>query len=45
MEIGLQNIRLGRDKRLHENKELNTELSTANSRILLDLTTFLHWIC
>ena len=45
MEIGLQNIRLRRDKRLHENKEWNTELNTANLRILLDLTTFLHWIC
>ena len=30
MEIGLQSIRLRRDKRSHENKELNTELNTAN---------------
>ena len=45
MKIGLQNIQLRRDKRLHENKEWNTELNTANLRILLDLTTFLHWIC
>ena len=45
MEIGLQNIRLRRDKRLHENREWNIELNTANLRILLGLTTFLHWIC
>ena len=42
MEIGLLDIQLRKDKRLYENKEWNTRLGTANLRILLDLTTFLH---
>ena len=44
MGIDLQSTQLRRNKRSHENKELNKELSTANPRILLDSTTFLHWI-
>ena len=44
MGIDLQSTQLRGNKRSHENKELNKELSTANPRILLDSTTFLHWI-
>ena len=44
MGIDLQSTQLRRNKRSHENKELNKELSTTNPRILLDSTTFLHWI-